>query len=157
MRTLTAALWLALALLAPTAGFAREAVPNAEDPVVEERMMALASELRCLVCQNQTLAASEASLAEDFRREIRDKIKEGMSDEEIVTFLVDRYGDFVRYRPPLRPATVLLWFGPVLLMGIGLVALVATLRRRRSLAEEPELSAEERKLAEKLLKGKDAT
>jgi cytochrome c-type biogenesis protein CcmH len=155
MRRFATALLLALLTAATAPALAKEALPSADDPVVEARMMALAEELRCLVCQNQTLAASEASLAEDFRREIRDKIREGLTDEQIVTFLVDRYGDFVRYRPPLKASTVLLWFGPVLLMGLGIVALIVTLRRRRAIADEPELSPEERKKALKLLEGKD--
>ena len=90
------------------AGWAREAVPLAEDPALEARLVELASELRCLVCQNQTLADSDSGLAQDLRREIREMMKQGLDDDQIVDFLVKRYGDFVRYRPVLRRTTFLL-------------------------------------------------
>ncbi|MDH4229717.1 MAG: cytochrome c-type biogenesis protein CcmH [Nitrospirota bacterium] len=145
---------VALSALWPThPAAAREAAPVAEDPVVEARLKTLASNLRCLVCQNQTLADSEASLAEDFRREIRTLIKEGKSDDEIVAFLVDRYGDFVRYRPPFKATTALLWFGPLLLLVGGLTVLVITLRRRRATPVEPALSGDEHARAMALLQG----
>jgi len=134
-------------------GFAKEALPNSDDPVIEARMMALAKDLRCLVCQNQTLAASEADLAKDFRREIRTLMKQGMSDDDVVTFLVDRYGDFVRYRPPLNATTLLLWAGPgLLIVGGGTVLAVALRRRRAAFAHDNnELSEAEREKARKLL------
>ncbi len=144
-----------MALFCAPSAWSREAPINAEDPVVEARMMALASELRCLVCQNQTLAESDAALAEDFRREIRDLIREGKSDPEIIQFLVDRYGNFVRYRPPFSGATILLWLGPLLLVSIGAIVLVTTLRHRRKLVDaqgETLLSAADKKRLKALLK-----
>lgn len=135
---------------------AKEAVPTAEDPAVEARLMALAEELRCLVCQNQTLAASEAELAQDLRREIREMIQAGRSDKEITDYLVERYGDFVLYRPPFKATTVLLWLGPALLVGIGGTVLVTSLRRQRAqVPMEAPLSAEERRRLSKLLKDED--
>lgn len=128
----------------------------AEDPVLEARLMALATELRCLVCQNQTLADSDAELAVDLRREVRDMMKRGLDDEEIIEFLVERYGDFVRYRPPLRLETALLWFGPGLLIAVaGSLWFTALRRRRRSQVATPLSDAEKRRL-EKLTKGKAA-
>src|SRR3954454_12069616 len=98
---------------------AQEAAPEAADPALEARMVRITSELRCLVCQNQTIADSNASLAVDLRREARALIKQGKSDAEVVDYMTARYGDFVLYRPPMRATTVLLWFGPALLLGIG--------------------------------------
>lgn len=98
---------------------AAEAVPMADEPAVEARLQALSQELRCLVCQNETLAASRADLAEDLRREIRDMIRQGKTDPQIVEFLVARYGDFVRYRPPFKASTWLLWAGPFLMLLAG--------------------------------------
>lgn len=109
-----------------------EAQPMGEDPAIEARLKVLSQELRCLVCQNQTLSDSSAPLAEDLRREIRELIAKGMTDEEITNYLVARYGDFVRYRPPMKPQTALLWIGPALLLGAGLVGLWVTLRRRNA-------------------------
>jgi cytochrome c-type biogenesis protein CcmH len=109
---------------------AKEAAPEAADPALEARMVRIASELRCLVCQNQTIADSNASLAVDLRREARALLKQGKSDEEVVAYMTARYGDFVLYRPPLKATTMLLWFGPaVMLLGGGAV-LVVVLRRR---------------------------
>jgi len=141
------------ALLAPTApsAFAAEAAPLAADPVVEQRLIDITSELRCLVCQNQTIADSHADLANDFRREIRKLIAEGKSDSEIMEFMVDRYGDFVRYRPPLKATTVLLWAGPGAALLIGLAALIRYLRRRNSRIDESELTPEQKQAAEALL------
>jgi cytochrome c-type biogenesis protein CcmH len=110
-----------------------EAKPLGDDPAVEARLKALSQELRCLVCQNQTLADSAAPLAEDLRQEIREKIAEGMSDKEITDYLVARYGNFVRYRPPVESQTLLLWVGPSLLLIAGFTGLWLTLRRRNSL------------------------
>ena len=107
-----------------------EAVPMADDTVVEARLNALASELRCLVCQNETLADSRAELAEDLRAEIRQQIRQGKGDEDIMAFLVARYGDFVRYRPPFNGLTGLLWIGPFLLLGGMLVSLLRRLKAR---------------------------
>lgn len=140
--------WLAHAPLQ-----AKEAQPLAADPLAEKRLQAISSELRCLVCQNQTIADSDAALAHDFRREIRHMIQDGRSDGEIMDFMVARYGDFVRYRPPLKGVTILLWLGPALLLLIGLVSLVRYLRRRNALlaASASPLSTEEQQRAEALL------
>ena len=117
--------------------WAGEAAPNAEDPVVEQRMINLAEDLRCLVCQNESLAGSHAELAEDLRREIREQMKAGKNDKEVVQYLTDRYGDFVLYRPPFKPVTYLLWLGPVLFLGIGLTVWYLTMKKRRTLKEAP--------------------
>ena len=124
--------WLAAILLASflAGSQAREAVPMADDAAVEQRLVAIADELRCLVCQNESLAGSRAPLAMDLRREIRKLIQAGKTDAEILEFLVARYGDFVRYRPPFRPSTWLLWTGPFLFMVLGIGVLVRTVRRR---------------------------
>jgi cytochrome c-type biogenesis protein CcmH len=141
---------LALSVV-PFAGEAREAIPVGQDPAVEARMMALAQELRCLVCQNQTLADSQADLAADLRQEIRELMQKGQSDEQVKRYLVARYGDFVLYRPPLKPTTWLLWFGPALLLIGGLTALYAVLLRRRRLAPAEPLNADQEKRALALL------
>ncbi|MSQ57098.1 MAG: cytochrome c-type biogenesis protein CcmH [Limnohabitans sp.] len=103
--------------------YAREAQPYAEDPVVEARLLVLADELRCLVCQNESLASSRAELAEDLRREVRNLIRQGKTDAQIKFFLVERYGDFVLYRPEVKPITWILWFGPFLLLLIAVWSL----------------------------------
>lgn len=136
----------------------KEAAPLAEDEQVEQRLIGIAEELRCLVCQNESLAGSRADLAEDLRRQIREQIKAGRSDKEIMDYLVARYGDFVRYRPPLKGTTLLLWFGPALLFAGGLAALVLYLRRRGRRLDDAPLSAAEQARAEALLrKGKEAS
>jgi cytochrome c-type biogenesis protein CcmH len=99
--------------------FAGTAVPLSEDPALEARLKAMSQELRCLVCQNSTLADSDAPLAEDLRKEIRGQMRAGKTDAEITDYLVARYGDFVRYRPPVNNSTALLWFGPFLLLLVG--------------------------------------
>lgn len=137
---------------------AQEAKPLAEDPELEKRVMNLSKELRCLVCQNETLADSRADLAVDLRNEIREQMKAGQSDKEIIAFLTARYGDFVLYRPPVRPTTYLLWFGPFLLLVIGMVILYKYLRQRRDLIVPQPLSKDEKRRAEELLasSGKEA-
>ncbi len=132
---------------------AGEAAPAAADPVLEERVTAVASELRCLVCQNQTLADSNAPLAVDLRNQIRERMREGASERDIIGFMVERYGDFVLYRPPFKVTTLLLWLGPMLLMIAGLAALYYRLARRRREDARPELSGEERARAAALLAG----
>lgn len=125
----------------------------AADPVAEKRLQDLSTELRCLVCQNQTIADSNAELAQDLRREIRSMIKDGKSDKEIIDFMVVRYGDFVLYRPPVKGITLLLWGGPITLMLLGLFALQRYLRRRAArLADDSPLSADEASRADALLK-----
>ena len=121
----------------------------AQGSEMDQRVSALANELRCLVCQNQTLADSNAPLAVDLRNQIREQLAAGKSEQEVTDFMVARYGDFVLYRPPLKASTLLLWVGPFLLLAAGLALLVFRLRRRG--APEPELSAEDRQRAAKLL------
>jgi cytochrome c-type biogenesis protein CcmH len=121
----------------------------AEDPLLEKRVMALSSELRCLVCQNQTLADSNAELAVDLRNSIREQMKRGASDQDIIGFMTARYGDFVLYRPPLKATTLLLWFGPFLLLAAGALIVVRRLRRRSAAA--PQLTEAERERAARLL------
>src|SRR5712691_813191 len=106
---------------------AQVAKPLADNPELEKRLTNLASELRCLVCQNETLADSQADLAQDLRAQIREQMKAGKSDKEIVAFLTNRYGDFILYRPPVKPTTYLLWFGPFVLMIAGLTLLFRNL------------------------------
>ena len=144
---------LALCLAcAAFAGQAKEAAPLAEDEAVEKRLVAISDELRCLVCQNESLSGSHADLANDLRREIRGLIKAGKSDSEIMDFMVSRYGDFVRYRPPLKGITLLLWFGPAALLLLGIIVLIRYLRRRDStVAGQRAISAEEAARAEALL------
>ena len=101
---------------------AGEAAPLAEDPAIEARMLAMAQELRCLVCQNQTVAASDSDFSNDIRREMRAMMKNGMSNEQIRDFLVQRYGDFILFKPPVKTKTLPLWFGPIVLLIIGLAA-----------------------------------
>ncbi|NOY63209.1 MAG: cytochrome c-type biogenesis protein CcmH [Gammaproteobacteria bacterium] len=130
---------------------ANEATPMAEDPVLEKRVMALSKELRCLVCQNQSVAASHAELAIDMRNEVRDKMKSGWSDQQIVDYLVERYGDFVRYRPPFNSTTMLLWLGPLGMLLIGATVLFVVLKRRRARGTETVLTKEERERVDQLL------
>ncbi len=150
------ALLLCLALILPGVALAREAAPMAADIAIEKRMVAISEELRCLVCQNESLAGSHAELAQDLRREIRKMIGEGKSDQEILDFMVARYGDFVRYRPPVKPTTWLLWGGPFLLLLGGIGGLVVFLRRRAKDAPTPGLSEEERRRADALLQRVDS-
>jgi cytochrome c-type biogenesis protein CcmH len=140
-----------LPLLSPVS-WAKEAVPVAEDPELEQRMIALSEDLRCLVCQNETIAASRADFANDLRREIREQMSANKSDKEIIDFLVARYGDFVLYRPPVKSTTLFLWFGPFILLLGGAIVLVVYLKRRRKRVEEPVLTEQQLKQAEALLK-----
>ena len=148
-------LYLAIILLIPgLVAAAYEAGPLAENPQAEARLKALAVELRCLVCQNQTLADSNAPLAEDLRREVREMIAKDMSDKEIIDFLVTRYGDFVLYRPRWKASTTLLWVGPFLLLAGGATALVLALRRRQKKFTDVSLSeAEHSRVAQLLSEG----
>ena len=146
--------WLALflALQLAATSWAGEATPLAEDLVVEQRLIAISEELRCLVCQNESLAGSRADLAVDLRREIRTLIKAGKTDAEIMDFMVSRYGDFVRYRPPVKPMTWMLWFGPFLLLIGALVVLVRMVRGSQRGAAPKALDAAQREKAQALLK-----
>ena len=134
-----------LLLAVSLAASAKEAAPMAMDPEMEKRVNEISSELRCLVCQNQTIADSHAELAIDLKNQVRDMVREGQTQDEIVEYMVHRYGDFVLYRPPVKPTTYLLWMGPFLLLVIGVFLLVMNLRRRRGLIvnDEAPLSAEE--------------
>lgn len=148
--TLLAAMCL-LTVLLPAPGWSGEAVPTEQDPVHEKRAVHLAEQLRCLVCQNQSIAESSADLAVDLRRQIREQIRAGKSDGEIVDFMVQRYGDFVLYRPPFRATTLLLWGGPPLLLLIGAAVFARNLRERRKRLVERDLTDAERERAAQLL------
>ncbi len=145
--------WLGifLALQMASAAYAHEAAPLAEDPVVEQRLISISEELRCLVCQNESLAGSRADLAVDLRREIRALIKADKTDAQIMEFMVSRYGDFVRYRPPVNPVTWLLWFGPFVLLVLALVGLARMVRRNQRNTQVPTLDAAQRAKAQSLL------
>ena len=145
---------LLLVALAPFVAMANEAKPTESDPLSAARAVQLANELRCLVCQNQSIAESNAELAVDLRRQIHEQIAAGRSDDEIVDFMVTRYGDFVLYRPPFKAVTLLLWLGPALLVLAGFWTLARALRARRQ-AQAPPLTAEERERAERLLAAKE--
>jgi cytochrome c-type biogenesis protein CcmH len=127
---------------------AKEAEPTVEDPALEARVNAIAKELRCLVCQNQTIADSHAELAIDLKNQVRTMVKSGQSQDEIVDYMVQRYGDFVLYRPPVKPTTYILWIGPFILFFLGLTVLFITIRKRRQkvVADAPLSSAEAKRL-----------
>lgn len=144
-------LMLTLLCLLPLSAFAEEAKDLAKDPAVEKRLVALAQDLRCLVCQNESLASSHADLAEDLRQEVREMIKKGMTDQQIKDYLVARYGDFVLYKPPVKRYTLLLWFGPFALLLAGAGILYYQIRKRRSLAPEAGLSPDAEQRAAALL------
>jgi cytochrome c-type biogenesis protein CcmH len=133
------------------AAYANDATPLADDPVIEQRLINISEEMRCLVCQNESLAGSRSDLANDLRREIRILIKEGKSDEQIRTFMVERYGDFVLYRPPVKPITWLLWIGPFVILVIGITFLLSYLRRRNSLTSSKLLTEEDNQKIDALL------
>ncbi len=127
---------LALLLALPLAAGAKEAAPASDDPVLEARVMRISAELRCLVCQNQTIADSHADLAQDLRQQVREMLQKGQSDAQIIDYMTQRYGDFVLYRPPVKSTTALLWYGPALLMLGGLGVLAVVLRRRSKLPDD---------------------
>jgi cytochrome c-type biogenesis protein CcmH len=135
-------------LIIPAGGLAAQATSGAE---FEQRLKTLETELRCLVCQNQTLADSNAGLAEDLRKEVRTLAQQGKSDDEIKDFLTTRYGDFVLYNPRVKAITWLLWFGPFVLLAAGAGIFFFIVRRRSKTVAEPELSEAERKKTEDLL------
>jgi len=147
-------LFILMALLLPLTLYANEARPLADDEAVEQRLIKIAEEMRCLVCQNESLAGSHADLAEDLRREIRVQIRAGKSDAEVMNFMVTRYGDFVRYRPPVKPTTWLLWFGPFALLVLAVGALAFMLRRRNHLLPDTPLTDQQKQNAEALLRDK---
>jgi len=145
-------LFLIIVCSLPCFALGKEAKELSDDPALEKRMMALSEELRCLVCQNESLAGSHAELAADLRQQIREQMKAGKTDKEIVAFLTERYGDFILYNPPISRRTYLLWFGPFILLGGGLFAFYRYIGRRRELIVEQPLSAEDHKRAEDLLR-----
>ena len=132
--------------------FAKEAVPLVDDQVTEQRLIVISEEMRCLVCQNESLAGSRSDLANDLRREIRILIKEGKTDDQIRNFMVERYGDFVLYRPPVKPITWLLWIGPFMILLAGIIGLLVYLRRRNLSVPSTTLSAEDNRRIDALLK-----
>jgi cytochrome c-type biogenesis protein CcmH len=138
-------------LCLPLFAHAGEAQDMAKDPVLEKRMIGLAENLRCLVCQNESLASSHAELAEDLRREVREQMSKGMSDKEIIDYLVARYGDFVLYDPPMKRYTLILWFGPFALLLTGIGVLIYQMRKRRANIPEAHLSVEEQQRVAALL------
>ena len=115
---------------------AREAAPASADPVLEARVMRISSELRCLVCQNETIAASHADLAIDLRNQVREMLQRGQNEQQIFDYMTARYGDFVLYRPPVKSTTLLLWYAPPVMLVAGLLALWLVLRRRNRLSED---------------------
>ena len=131
---------------------AREAVSLVDDPIEEARLVHISQELRCLVCQNESLSSSRAELADDLRREVRDLIRANKSDQEIKDFLVSRYGDFVLYRPEVKPLTWVLWFGPFIVLLMAGIFLLVYLRQRRATVQPQVLSDNERARVEQLLK-----
>ena len=151
-----ARLLLPLLLLCVIANVAVAQVPrpraSTDDPALEQRLHNLSQNLRCLVCQNETLADSRADLAEDLRDEIREQMKAGKSDKEIINFLTARYGQFILYKPQVTPTTYLLWFGPFVLLLAGLAVLFRYIKQRRDLIPEKPLTDAERRRAEELLR-----
>jgi cytochrome c-type biogenesis protein CcmH len=135
--------------------FAKDAAPLADDPVTEQRLISISEEMRCLVCQNESLAGSRSDLANDLRREIRILIKEGKSDDQIRSFMVERYGDFVLYRPPVKPVTWLLWIGPFIILGLGIAGLLMYLRRRNSSVPNVTLTDADNQKIDALLNAND--
>lgn len=135
---------------------AKEAKSMVADPEMEKVVNEISAELRCLVCQNQTIADSSAGLAVDLKNQVREMVKRGQSQDEIVEYMVTRYGDFVLYRPPVKPTTMLLWAGPFLLLLAGLTVLVVNLRKRTALLKDGELSSEENERLKALLVESDS-
>ena len=142
-----------LAILFAPVCIAQEAPPAADDPMLESRVRALSAELRCLVCQNESLAESNADLAVDLRNQVREMIQAGKSDAQIREFMVARYGDFVLFKPPMKASTLVLWFGPFALLIIGGALLALYLRRRERNLPASVISDEERERARALLAG----
>jgi cytochrome c-type biogenesis protein CcmH len=140
-----------LLMLACHGLMANEAAPLAEDPVVEQRLIGISEEMRCLVCQNESLAGSRSDLANDLRAQIRTMVKAGKSDAEIRQYMVDRYGDFVLYRPPVKPTTWLLWLGPFTILLIGIIGLFMYLRKRNIGMDRRTLSDDENRRLDALL------
>ncbi|MFW2354835.1 cytochrome c-type biogenesis protein [Hydrogenophaga sp.] len=155
MRVVLTTLLLACALgqggVAAQAPAESKASPLSADPALEARVLKIAEELRCLVCQNETIAASQADLAKDLRQQIREQLTQGRTQPQILEFMAQRYGDFVLYRPPLQLSTVLLWVGPFVLLLVAAVVLLMHIRRRDPQAEAAPLSPAELQRAQRLL------
>jgi cytochrome c-type biogenesis protein CcmH len=155
LKWLCVATCLLLSGLAPLQ--AKEAVLSAEDPVLEKRLIHISEELRCMVCQNESLASSRAELANDLREEVRKLIREDKSDSQIKEYLVTRYGDFVLYKPEVKPLTWVLWFGPFLLLVLAVMGMAYYLRQRQGVQKtSPVLSDEDRRKVQEILKSGDA-
>jgi cytochrome c-type biogenesis protein CcmH len=148
-------LLISLLILSLGSSLAKDATPLAEDPVTEQRLISISEEMRCLVCQNESLAGSRSDLANDLRREIRTLIKEGKSDDQIRNFMVERYGDFVLYRPPVKPITWLLWIGPFIILLMGIAGLLTYLRRRNNAVITIALSEDDNRRIDALLNNKN--
>ena len=148
-------LLISLLIFSFGSSLAKDATPLAEDPVTEQRLISISEEMRCLVCQNESLAGSRSELANDLRREIRTLIKEGKSDDQIRSFMVERYGDFVLYRPPVKPITWLLWIGPFIILLIGIAGLLTYLRRRNNAVTNIALSDDDNQRIDALLNNKN--
>lgn len=146
----------AISIALSPAALAKEAAPTAFDPVAHKRVVEVSEQLRCLVCQNQSIADSNAELAVDLRNQVIEQVKAGKSNEEIVNYMVDRYGDFVLYNPPFKLSTAILWLGPLGLFVVGLGAFYINLRRRKRMvaAAAKPLSAQDKALADELLSGR---
>lgn len=131
----------------------REATPTAFDPVAHQRVVEVSEQLRCLVCQNQSIADSNAELAVDLRNQVIEQVKAGKTNQEIVDYMVERYGDFVLYKPRFQANTIILWLGPVALFAVGLIAFFVNLRRRKSTVAQTvrPLTAEEKARADAML------
>ena len=150
--------WVVLLLsffvaMSSAGAWAKEAQSMAADPEMEKQVNDIAKELRCLVCQNQTIADSHADLAVDLKNQVRQMVASGKTQKEIVDYMVQRYGDFVRYRPPVKPTTYLLWVGPFILLIAGVILLVSNLRKRKQVIADAPLSADENERLKSLLSG----
>jgi cytochrome c-type biogenesis protein CcmH len=148
---------LLVILAAPAVVSAKEAVPMADNPAMEKKVNDIAGELRCLVCQNQTIADSHAELAIDLKNQVRDMVANGKTQDEIVDYMVQRYGDFVPYRPPVKSTTILLWTGPFLLLLLGVTLLISNLRKRKKVIADAPLSEEESERLKSLLDAESST
>ncbi|MGD8570389.1 MAG: cytochrome c-type biogenesis protein CcmH [Gammaproteobacteria bacterium] len=144
-------------LVAATTAVAKQAAPLADDPELEKKVNNITKELRCLVCQNQTIADSHADLAIDLKNQVREMVRNGKTRDDVVDYMVARYGDFVRYRPPIKPTTYLLWSGPFLLLVGGLLILGVNLKRRRAKTTDSPLSEEEHHKLESILHSDNKT
>jgi len=156
MRVLLCSFAVLLSMLLPAAVGAQDtaapaAVSVVEESAIDQHVRQIAKQLRCLVCQGESVADSHAELAQDMRRKIHEKLRQGWGDEQIFDYFVARYGDFVLYRPPVKAATWLLWFGPLLMLVVGLILLFGYVRRRSRQIDTGSLSAQEAERARALL------